>query len=78
MSKFYGQVFGSASTSASRRGSDSIRVSAQSYDGSVITYLSYLNGKLMVSIETSNTTDYRGRTLFYGTFEEFKAKLGAE
>lgn len=72
MSKFYGQVFGMSSTSASRRGGSDIKVSAQSYDGSVITKLYYNDaGKLMVEIETDKDSDSSGDTKFKGTFEEF-------
>lgn len=39
MSKYYGQVEGSAETTASRRGFKSIKASVQSYYGSVIMEL---------------------------------------
>ena len=78
MSKFYGQVFGQAETIATRRGHRNIRVSAQSWNGSVITTLNYNDdGDLMVEIETSDGSDSRGYTRFRGTMKEFIEKLTA-
>ena len=79
MSKFYGQVFGSANTSASRRGTQDIKVSAQIWNGSVITRLWYNDdGKLMVDIQTAGGSSASGYTAFCGTFDEFNKKLSKE
>ena len=79
MSKFYGTVVGQAKTPATRCGSkkSGIRTAAQSYDGSVITELSYDNesNELMVEIEVNDGTSMFGRTIFRGTFNEFIEKL---
>ena len=76
MSKFYGQVFGQASTTASRRSSKDIEVSAQSWDGSLITKLYYNDAEeLMVNLEHSDTSSTSGRVLFRGTMTDLVAKL---
>ena len=77
MSKFYGTIIGQARTPATRCGSKKIRTAAQSYDGSVITELSYDNesNELMVEIEVNDGTSMFGRTIFRGTFNEFIEKL---
>lgn len=76
MSKFYGQVEGMAQTVASRRGSSFIKSSAQSYDGSVIVKMNYdLEGKLMISLNLTDGSDFYGQCFFYGTMEELKKKL---
>ena len=77
MSKFYGQVEGMAQTIATRRGSQYIKSSVQSYDGSIITELRYDDeGQLMVEVRTCGFSSFQGNMLFYGTFEEFVKKLG--
>jgi hypothetical protein len=77
MAKFFGQVNGGRGT-ATRVGHRNIRASAQSYDGSVQTELTYNDeGKLMVRVDTSECISYYGSMIFYGTFEEFVAKLKA-
>ena len=77
MAKFYGQINGGRGT-ATRVGHRNIRAAAQSYDGSVITELTYNDeGKLMVDICTDNHSTAYGHRIFYGTFEEFVAKLKA-
>lgn len=77
MAKFYGQINGGRGT-ATRTGHHNIRTSAQSYDGSIQTELSYNDeGKLMVRVDTSDCSSYYGSMTFYGTFEEFVAKLKA-
>lgn len=76
MSKFYGMVQGHRGA-ATRGGHRSIKAAAQSYDGSVITELTYNDeNKLMVSIcvGVNESTAY-GRQIFYGTFEEYIEKL---
>ena len=76
MSKFYGTVMGAADTAATRRGHDCIRVSAQSWNGSVITQMYYgEDGKLRVSIETDNGSSCAGTTKFDGTYEQFLEQL---
>ena len=76
MARFYGQVEGMASTRATRRGGADIKVSAQSWNGSVITKLKYNNdGVLIVEIETSTWSDFDGETIFKGTLEELKRRL---
>ena len=77
MSKFYGQVMGAAKTEATRRGHHYIKTSAQSFDGSVITELTYEDDKLMVRINTGTGSTSLGSTTFYGTFDEFVNKLRA-
>lgn len=77
MSAFYGCIQGNRGA-ATRGGSraSGFRASAQSYDGSVITRLSYNeNDELMVTIETSDDSAPYGKIIFYGTFEEFNKKL---
>lgn len=80
MSKFYGTVVGSARTEATRRGFDGIRVSAQSWDGSLITRMRYDGqGRLMVQLDKSNeSSSCYGRTIFWGTLDELEHKLGCE
>lgn len=85
MATFYGQVFGSAKTSASRSGTyaSGWRTSAQSYKGSVIVELtlpedSYGNRERMVEVQVNSNTASRGKSLFYGTLDEFCQKLGGK
>lgn len=80
MSKFYGTVSGGAKTEATRRGFDSIKVSAQSWDGSLITRMSYDGGgRLMVQLDKSNeSTSCWGKTIFWGTLDELEQKLKGE
>lgn len=81
MSVFYGTVSGQATTSATRRGSrnSGITASAQSYDGSVITHLRYLENEdnddeeLLISITLSDQSSCSwGSDYFYGSLEELK------
>lgn len=77
MSKFYGQVVGDRGA-ATRGGHHRIKASAQSYDGSVITELTYNEDKLMVSVCVGmDESTSIGRQIFYGTFDEYVAKLKA-
>ena len=80
MSKFYGVVVGDMSkTDATRRGSKSIKTSAQSYDGSVQTELFYdSEGRLIVTISACEGSSVCGNIIFKGTFDEFVRKLTAE
>ena len=80
MAKFYGTVTGNSST-ATRTGStqSGIRASVQSWEGSVITALSYNGDDLMLQVswaEDSRAT--MGHHLFYGTLAEFVARFGGE
>ena len=77
MSKFYGTVVGQAKTEATRRGSDSIKVSAQSWDGSLITRMRYGQaGRLRVQLDVyDGSSSCYGTTIFDGTLDELKAKL---
>lgn len=76
MSAFYGTVIGSSDTAATRRGTKDIRVSAQSWDGSVITRMWYNTGdKLMVEIQTADGSSAYGYTVFTGTYEEYGKRL---
>lgn len=76
MSKFYGTVIGDRQeTAATRRGFHSIKVAAQSWDGSVITRLTYEGGNLMAEIQHSDTSNTYGKCLFYGTVADLINKL---
>ena len=77
MSKFYGTVHGDASqTDGTRRGFRSIKVAAQSYDGSLITSMHYgHDDALMVDLSYSDDSSTYGQSLFYGTFQELKDKM---
>jgi hypothetical protein len=77
MSAFYGCVQGNRGA-ATRGGSraSGFKSTAQSYDGSVITRLSYNNeDDLMVTIEVSEGSSPYGTTIFTGTFDEYINKL---
>jgi hypothetical protein len=79
MSTFYGMVQGNRGA-ATRGGSraSGFKSTAQSWNGSVITYLSYdANDNLVVTVEASDGSATYGRRIFCGTFEEFVAKLEA-
>lgn len=75
MSAFYGTVTGYSKTIASRRGYHDIKVSAQSWNGSVITRLYYSEDKLMVDIQIAEDSSANGYTVFCGTLAELKNKL---
>ncbi len=80
MSKFYGTVNGAARTEATRRGHDFIKVSAQSWDGSLITRMHYdHDGRLIVQLSWADgSSSCYGRTIFEGTLDELEAKLSAK
>lgn len=85
MATFYGQVFGSAKTSASGGGTyaSGSRPSAQSCEGSVIADLTLPedsdgNRELMVEVQANGNTAFRGKSLFYGTLDEFCQKPGGK
>ena len=80
MGTFYGTIQGNRGE-ATRMGSKSsgFRASAQSYDGSVITELSYRDNEdtkdetLVISINLSDSSSsYYGKNYFYGTLEQLK------
>ena len=75
MSAFYGQVIGNAKTTASRRGHHDIKVTAQSWNGSVITRLYYNGDELMCDLEIADGSSANGYTVFNGTLEELKNRL---
>lgn len=76
MSKFYGTVQG-ARGQATRCGHTSIGAAAQSWDGSVIVWLTYRDDDLMVQINTSDGSSPYGHMEWKGTFDEFKQLLRA-
>ena len=76
MSTFYGTVVGSARTEATRRGYQYIKVAAQSWDGSLITRLTYSDDdQLMVDLQMSEGSSTYGRTVFYGSLDDLKNQL---
>jgi hypothetical protein len=77
MSAFYGMVQGNRGA-ATRGGSraSGFKATAQSYDGSVITELSYgKDDTVMVTISVNKESAPYGTRIFYGTFDEFVNKL---
>lgn len=85
MATFYGQVFGNGKTSASRGGTygSGLRTTARSYKGSVIVEMTLPedsdgNRELMVEVQVNSSTSSRGKSLFYGTLDEFCQKLGGK
>ncbi len=77
MSTFYGMVQGNRGA-ATRGGSkvSGFKATAQSWNGSVITELSYdENDQLMVNVSYSTGSSCYGTTIFYGTFDEYIMKL---
>lgn len=78
MSAFYGTVCGNAKTEATRRGHKEIKVSAQSWNGSIITRLYYNGDDLNVELQISDGSATSGYTFFNGTIDELKSKLKGE
>ena len=77
MAKFYGSVVGNRGE-ATRCGHSRIKASAQSWNGSIVTELTYdEKNNLMVSICAGEGSTSLGSQIFYGTFEEYIAKLKA-
>ena len=77
MARFYGMVQGNRGA-ATRCGSTSISASVQSWNGSVVTQLSYdKDDNLMISVNHSAGSSSYGTPIFYGTVDEFVAKLKA-
>ena len=77
MSKLYGSIQGCRGA-ATRCGTSLMKSSVQSWDGSVINYMSYEGDKLMVEVCVSKESSAYGRRIFYGTFDDFVAKLERE
>ena len=78
MSSFYGQVKGSGKNAVHQGGSEAshIRASAQSWKGSVIIEMYYgKDGGLNVGVEVADGSEFHGRLIFDGSFEEFKDAL---
>ena len=78
MSKLYGTVTGASQTAATRRGHSIITSSVQSYDGSLISSMSYKGDKLMLELCVSEESSAYGRRIFYGPFEDFVNKFERE
>ena len=78
MSKLYGTVTGASQTAATRRGHSLIKSSVQSYNGSLISSMSYKGDKLMLELCVSNESSAYGRRIFYGPFEDFVNKFEKE
>ena len=78
MSAFYGQVIGQAETPASRRGTakSGIKVTAQSWDGSLITQMRYNDDDdLMVDLFVNDSSSAYGRLIFCGSLQELEEAL---
>lgn len=78
MAKTYCTCVGMRGEATRRGGNDGVRVSAQSWDGSIIVSNRYDGDQLMVRVGTNEGsscyTDWNSPD-FRGTFEEFKALL---
>ena len=74
MAKFYGSIQGNKGA-VTRMGSSCIKSSVQSWDGSLISCMSYNGDKLMLELSVSKGSASCGKTIFYGTFEEFVNKF---
>ena len=64
MSTFYGTIEGQSKTNATRRGFKDIKVSAQSWEGSLITRLYYKDNVLMCELEHSKGSDTQGDIIY--------------
>ena len=71
MSKFYGQVEGMANTVASRRGSQNIKSSVQSYEGSIITEIYTRYDQTLLDIYYDSDTSFYRERIFTGSINEF-------
>ena len=78
MAKTYCTCVGMRGEATRRGGNDGVRVSAQSWDGSIIVRNRYEGDQLMVRVGTNDgsscCTDWKSND-FNGTFEEFKELL---
>ena len=71
MAKFYGTVQGNRGM-VTRIGTQDIKASAQSWDGSVIMRLWYnANNELMVNLSVNEGSSNSGYTKFHNTFDKF-------
>lgn len=79
MAHFYGQVRGNAATTASRCGTrnSGLRVSAQTYNGSVIVSVmdGKRDGKPVFTIEVDDGSSLYGEQVFSGTIAELVRAL---
>lgn len=78
MAKTYCTCIGMRGEATRRGGNDGVRVSAQSWDGSIIVSNRYDGDQLMVRVGTNEgSSSYIGWNSndFNGTFEEFKDLL---
>jgi hypothetical protein len=76
MARFYGSLVGNRGE-ATRCGHSRIKASCQSWNGSIVTEMTYVDDKLMVSVSTGDGSTSIGRQIFYGTFDEYVEKLKA-
>ena len=67
----YEQVLRNDKTNATRRGFQHIKAAVQSWDGSIITRLTYKGADLMIEVQYSDTSETTGESLFYGTVADF-------
>lgn len=71
MAVFYGQVDGTAQTVASRRGSNNIKASVQSWNGSIITTLRYKEDELWITVDYDEGSSFYGKTIYDGSVQDF-------
>ena len=74
MAKFYGTIQGNRGM-GTRLGTQEIRTSAQSWDGSIITKLYYDEKDLNVIIATDESSSPYGEIKFNGKFKNFQHLL---
>ena len=69
MSAFYGTIKGSTKNNATRRGFQEIKVSAQSWKGSLITRLYYKDNTLMCELEYNQESATQGDNIYKGSLD---------
>ena len=69
MSAFYGTIKGNAKSNATRRGYHNIKVSAQSWKGSLITKLYYEDNTLMCELEYNQESATQGNNIYKGSLD---------
>ena len=69
MSRFYGSVIGNTKTNGTRRGHQNIKVSAQSWNGSLITCLYYEDNTLMCELEHNEGSNTSGNNIYKGSLD---------
>lgn len=74
MSKLYGSIQGCRGA-ATRCGTSLMKSSVQSWEGSLISYMSYEGDTLMLELCVSEGSSAYGKTIFRGTFKEFVEKF---